>query len=251
MCKMNNIVWLAHGGPGSGRYPKGSGKNPRAGKTVINKKRIIKYSKKYKESKNRPHTIYNIDKWGKDKDSNILFVTGIAGSGKSTIARKYARDEKADYINIDLYTFKTANKYTKDMSKSFNKYLDKNIPSWKKLQKEGYEVLTKNDRRAQKAAGKWFDTFESALLEYGRKEYGRKKVVAEGVQILDETLFYKNKKALKDKPLIIMDTSIEESIVSRSIRDNKSIDKLLEPERKRQLEGWVNDLLELKRSMRR
>lgn len=26
---MENIVWLAHGGPGSGRYPKGSGKNPR------------------------------------------------------------------------------------------------------------------------------------------------------------------------------------------------------------------------------
>lgn len=26
---MNEIIWLAHGGPGSGRYPKGSGKNPK------------------------------------------------------------------------------------------------------------------------------------------------------------------------------------------------------------------------------
>ena len=27
---MNDIVWLSHGGPGSGRYPKGSGENPRS-----------------------------------------------------------------------------------------------------------------------------------------------------------------------------------------------------------------------------
>lgn len=26
---MSNFNWLSHGGPGSGRYPKGSGKNPR------------------------------------------------------------------------------------------------------------------------------------------------------------------------------------------------------------------------------
>lgn len=245
--KMNEIVWLSHGGPGSGRYPKGSGKNPRSGKNIINKERIINISKKIK-MKDRPHTDYNIDKWGKDKDSNILFVTGIAGSGKSTLARKYAKDNNADYINIDLYTFKTANKYLKDMSKSFNKYLDKNVPSWKKLQKDAYASLTKTNRRAQEATAKWFDVFESALLEYGRKEYGRKKIVAEGVQILDETLFYKNKKALKNKPLIIMDTSVEESIISRAIRDNKTIDKLLEPERKKTNRRMDKRLIKFKES---
>jgi CRISPR/Cas system-associated protein Csx1 len=73
--------------------------------------------------------------------------------------------------------------------------------------------------------------------------------VAEGVQILDETLFYNNKKALRNKPLIVMDTSIEDSILSRSIRDNKSIDKLLEPERRKQLEGWLRDKDILKKEM--
>lgn len=223
-------------GRGSGRYPLGSGKRPLQGF-----KKNIKKSNGSISNKERPHTDYNISNWGKSKDTNILFVTGIAGSGKSTIARNYAQKENADLINIDLYTFKTADKYLKDMSKSFNKYLDKKVPNWKDMQREAYEVLTKTDRRSKKPAGKWFDTFESALLGYGEEMYGKKKIVAEGVQLLDETLFYNNKKALKDKPLIVMDTSVIDSILSRSYRDNKSIDKLLEPDRLNQLTGWMKD----------
>jgi dephospho-CoA kinase len=218
--------------------------------TSINKNDIISKSKDYKPSKNRPYTKYNVNSWGRSKDKNILWVTGIAGSGKSTIARKYAKDGNANYINIDLYTFKTADKYLNDMSSSFNKYLDENVPNWKKMQKRAYEVLIKNDRRAQKDAGKWFDTLEEALLSYGEQMYGEKKVVAEGVQILDETLFYKNKKALKGKPLIIMDTSVEDSVLSRMSRDNKDINKLLEPERVKQLEGWIRDAEALKKVLK-
>ena len=228
----------------SGRYPWGSGNRP------YQRTKISKNIKVDNVLFKRPSTRYNIKKWGINKNNNILFITGIAGSGKSTLANKISKTNNADYINIDLYTFKTADKYINEMSKSFNRYLDKNIPSWKKMQKNAYEVLTKNDRRSKKPAGLWFDTFEKALLDYGKEMYGTKKVVAEGVQILDETLFYKNKKFLKDKPLIIMDTSVEQSIASRIKRDNKSIDKLLEPERVRQLEGWVKDLNILKKNMK-
>lgn len=200
-------------------------------------------------SVNRPHTDYNLNKWGKSKDNNILFVTGIAGSGKSTVANTMAKKNNADVINIDLYTFRTTTGFVQGMSKSFNKYLDKNYPGWQKQQKEAYEVLTKNDRRLQKKAGEWFDTLEEAILGYGRNQYGKQKVVAEGVQILDETLFYNNKKALKNKPLIVMDTSAVDSLISRVTRDNKSIYKLLEPERARQLETWLKDKDMLKKTM--
>lgn len=219
------------------RYQNPDGTLTNAGK--IRYKALDK-SKDYIPTSERPHRDYNTDKWGKSKDTNIMWVTGISGSGKSTIAKELADKEKADLINIDLYTFKTADKYTKDMSKNFNKFLDKNVPNWKKLQKEGYEALTKTDRRAQKAAGKWFDTFQDALEEYGRQSYGKNKVVAEGVQILDETLFYNNKKALKNQPLIVMETNMVDSLLSRMSRDNKSLDKLLEPDRLAQLEGFVN-----------
>ena len=198
---------------------------------------------------NRPHTDYNLNKWGKTKDTNVLFVTGIAGSGKSTIAKSMASKNKADIINIDLYTFRTTTGFIQGMSKNFNKYLDKNYPGWQKMQKDAYEVLTKNDRRKQKLAGQWFDTLEEAILGYGRAEFGRKKIVAEGVQILDETLFYNNKEALRNKPLIVMDTSAVDSLISRAQRDNKSIDKLLEPERAQQLETWLKDKDMLKKTM--
>ena len=197
----------------------------------------------------RPHTDYNLDKWGKSKNTNVLYVTGIAGSGKSTVANDMAKKYKADVINIDLYTFKTTMGYVQGMSKSFNKYMDKNYPGWQNMQKEAYEVLTKNDRRLQKKAGLWFDTLEAGITGYGRDCYGKYKVVAEGVQILDDTLFYNNKQVLRGQPLIVMDTSVVDSLISRANRDNKSIDKLLEPERARQLQTWVKDQGYLKKTM--
>lgn len=198
---------------------------------------------------NRSHKDYNIDKWGSDRNHNVLYVTGVSGSGKSTIAKELSKSNKADVINIDLYTFKTPNAKMQGMSKQFNQYLDANNPGWRKRQGAAYSVLTKNDRRKQKLAGQWFDELEDAIQKYGENSYGKRKIVAEGVQILDETLFYNNKTALKDKPLIIMNTSMADSLVSRIVRDNKSIDKLLEPERVRQYEGWIAGLDVLRKTM--
>ena len=48
---MNEITWLSHGGPGSGRYPKGSGKNPRGAYKKL--KKIA--SKDYKYSISDSH----------------------------------------------------------------------------------------------------------------------------------------------------------------------------------------------------
>ena len=194
----------------------------------------------------RPVIKSNLNKWGKSKDMNILWVTGLPGSGKSTLASKYAKRDNADYINIDLYTFKTADKYLDGMSKSFNKYLDAHVPNWKKMQKDAYSVLTKTDRRDKKLAGKWFDAFQDALENYGQSQYGKRKIVAEGIQILDETLFYNDKTRLKDLPLLIVDTSVNDSLRSRSLRDNKDLNKLLEPERLQQLKQLSKDLYYLK-----
>lgn len=215
----------------------------------IRPKSIKSKAKSYKPTSNRPHTDYNLDKWGRTEDTNILYVTGISGSGKSTVAKDIATKNNADLIDLDLYTFKTANKYNDRMSKSFNNFLDKEVPNWRSLQSDAYSALTKTNRRAKPQVSEWFDTLEHALTNYGKSEYGKNKVVAEGVQVLDETLFYNNKKALRNKPLIVMDTSVEDSILSRSVRDNKSIDKLLEPERRKQLEGWLMDKDILKKEM--
>ena len=137
----------------------------------------------------RPHSDYNLDKWGKSKDTNILWISGLSGSGKSTMAYKVAKKNNADVINMDLYTYSTIDKNIDAMSKGFNKYLDKHVPDWKQKQAEAYQVLTKNDRRQIKKAGEWFDIFEAALLKYGEEQFCKRKVIAEGVQILDDTIF--------------------------------------------------------------
>lgn len=222
---------------GDRKYQNTDGTWTEAGKM---RRRVGRKEKSYDIQKDRPTSAYNLDKWGKSKDTNILWVSGLPGSGKSSVARNIAKENNADLIDIDLYTFKTADKYTDNMSKSFNKYLDKNVPNWKTMQKDAYEVLTKNDRRKQKLAGLWFDTFEDALKGYGSEMYGKKKVIAEGVQILDETLFYNNKEELRNQPVLMVDTSVEESLIARTKRDNKSIEKLLEPERFRQLQTFMN-----------
>lgn len=186
----------------------------------------------------RTHSDYNLNTWGKSKDNNILWVTGPSGSGKSSIARDIAKKNRADVISLDLYTCKTFNgKSATGMSKNFNKFLDNNYPNWGNKFKEAYSVLTRNDRRNIKKVGEWFDTLEDALKKYGSENFGKKKVVAEGIQVLDETLFYNNKQALKNQPVIIMNTSVSNSYISAAVRDKKEKEITLSKDRIKQIEN--------------
>jgi adenylate kinase family enzyme len=202
---------------------------------------------------NRTHTNYNVDKWGKTKDTNILWISGLSGSGKSTIAQELAKKNNADVVHMDLYLYSTPGKYTNKMSKEFNNFLNKNYPNWQKMQSDAYAQLRKIDRRNngdKKSVGLWFDTFQDALTNYGSKSFGVRKVIAEGVQILDDTLFYNNKKGLNGQPVIMMNTSFEESIASRMARDNKSFDNLLNSGSIEQARIFDNGKNEIERILR-
>lgn len=73
----------------------------------------------------------DIDMWKKDSDHNILFITGLSGSGKSTYARQLAKEENASIIELDIFQcydkFKNAGTRKNDISmKMVSEFLEEN-----------------------------------------------------------------------------------------------------------------------------
>lgn len=68
------------------RYQNKDGSLTEAGKIRYNVGKV-----KNIESINRSYTSYNVDQWGKTKDTNTLWVSGLSGSGKSTIASEMSK----------------------------------------------------------------------------------------------------------------------------------------------------------------
>jgi type II secretory pathway predicted ATPase ExeA len=79
----------------------------------------------------RKSKVLNFDKWGKDKNNNILYVTGYSGSGKSTISRHLA-DKNTNVIHLDEF-FEPDDPKNSPKDREFVKYLSKNFPDYKKI----------------------------------------------------------------------------------------------------------------------
>lgn len=142
----------------------------------------------------------NLDKWGKDADHNVLYITGRSGSGKSTIAIAL-KDRNTDVIHLDLY-FDKAGSSAKNQNKKFNKFLtDKGI-------------------KLPIVESKQFSEFEKAVDEFGKRQFANgRKVIAEGVQISDSGL-WEDKHYYVDKPVMIAQTSNLLSLMRVMQRDN-------------------------------
>lgn len=156
----------------------------------------------------------NLDKWGKDKNHNILYVTGLSGSGKSTIAEKL-KNSSIDVINLDL--FLEENDSRNERNKNFVSYLNTHYPNFDEISRRDVKTGTKE-------FGNALDRFESCIDGFGREQYSKSRnVIVEGVQLLDDTL-YPDKNVLKDKPIITPNTSPLRSMIRGMRRDEISID---------------------------
>lgn len=155
----------------------------------------------------------HLDKWGKSEETNTLYITGRSGAGKSTLAKKY-NNKNTSVIHLDLYLEKNGLSYTKDRDRDFEKYLKKRKFDIKKC------TQMNADRK-----DRWrsIDKFGDILNDFSKEQYNnKKKVVVEGVQLSDETL-YPNKSALYGKPFIYVNTSFIKSYIRGNKRDNKNI----------------------------
>lgn len=164
----------------------------------------------------------NINKWGKDKKHNILFVTGLSGSGKSTVAEGL-RNKDTNVIHLDFYTNVGNGTYAKGhRDKEFNEHLKREVPEFFDKYNGEFPALSKLSAEEKKEFWKTMDAFGDAIVSFGEKQYGRKKVIVEGVQIADETLFF-DKNFFKDKPLMILSTDVDTSLQRAAERDEIEI----------------------------
>ena len=183
------------------------------------------------------HYVVNTDKFGTNRDDNVLFITGLSGSGKSTIAESFKKDNR---IHLDFYTEKGSREENERyQDKEFNQYLRN-----KGIEFEKIPYLTPHSKEKWKL----LDDVGDAIVDFSRYQYDKgKRVVVEGVQLADQTM-YPEKNFFKDKPLIVLNTSSMKSLHQGLKRDGISpFDVVCVAQRMKHQKIWKKQIKDLKR----
>lgn len=184
------------------------------GKGKIIKKKSLGKQWKAEGKLPRNTTHQNLESWGKSPRTNVLYVTGLSGSGKSTISNNL-KDKNTDVINLDL--FLEMNDSRSERNPEFVKYLNKNFPNYD-------DISTRKIKSGTKEFGQALDKFQYCIDGFGESQYKKgRKVICEGVQLFDDTL-YPNKKEFNNKPLIVANTNRLKSMYRGMKRDEIEFD---------------------------
>ena len=171
-------------------------------------------NRKYNKRNMKNADTQNLDKWGTDKEHNILYISGKSGSGKSTAALAMS-DSSTNVIHLDSYfELKNKSEANKNKNERFNNFLKKN----------GFDINSLNDGKLFKNDIKEYfkkvDKFAELSEEFGRAEFDNsRKVIMEGVQLLDETM-YPDKRFFDDKSCILLKTNDDISRKRAKERDS-------------------------------
>lgn len=198
------------------------GWNPEVEPSLDNIKRLIKYKEKTEPEiidisegilVDEPTVAYNYDKW-ESGESNIMLITGLSGSGKTSLARGVAEQDNAIMVSLDMfqcYTRFKENNIKHPSMEYVEKYIKAN-PKAKKL--DFYDIRLEG-------FGEAFVPYFNWLMKYLAKDK-KNRYVVEGIHIL---LFVKYSDINK-YPIICMGTSMSKSLIRRWVRDQFSISDL-------------------------
>lgn len=241
---MDASTFLMHYGVGhedgghSGRYPYGSTNNVSSSKSKVRQINETISSDKYFKKRT---TVLNGNKFGTDENNNILYVTGLSGSGKSSFAVEMGQKGN-NTVHMDMY-FAPGNveEDLKWQDSEFNSYLKERGIPYEKIKSQN------TDRRER---WKIIDQFTDALEDFSKEQYKKGKgVVCEGVQIADE-IAWPDKNYFKGKPMVVMTTSRIRSLVNGMERDEISpFDLLTIAYRLKYQNIWNKQIKELKKTV--
>ena len=150
----------------------------------------------------------NLDKW-KVGGSNILFITGHSGSGKSTLAEKLERDNNAYMFELDGLD----HNYDSSNMGLLKKLKDRN-PEFKRAVENGWSSSEKDNLIIANEKVHLLSTVTKDLIALCHDDKQHLFII-EGIQIFQ----WLNPSYFKDKPLIIMGTSMLQSYLRAGKRD--------------------------------
>lgn len=147
------------------------------------------------------NNIHNFYIWGSDKYTNILYIGGISGAGKSILATELSDYYNSYVIYLDAYfEFKNHSIFvTNAQNKEFNLFCKNNDFDITILQNE--DLFNNN----KKEYFKYVDKFAKLIESFGENVFDKSyKVIVEGIQLRDETL-YPDKAYFNNKPYILIE----------------------------------------------
>lgn len=159
---------------------------------------------------------HNLSKWGTGSNQdNILYITGLSGSGKSTLSRDLSAKYKCELLCLDiadyLYQSTVENRFTVQMLNKFPRYKEIlntfDSPFSFQNQKDRNEFLALRPK------------IYSYIIELMHKEKN-KLFIVEGIQIFEEPFL--EVVDIDEVPIIIKGTSVMQSILRMSIRNNNN-----------------------------
>lgn len=159
---------------------------------------------------------YNVDKY--NLNNNILYVTGLSGSGKTFLSKELSRKYNAILMELDnLGGFYGEYKFSDSIIHQLTKqFLDENSKLDSIIKKSKFiELKIKNFQEYSK----WINKYTTFLENYAHSK--EQYFIFEGTQIFKCL----KPKYFSNKPLIIVRTSALISLIRR-IKRQKNLDKI-------------------------
>ncbi len=191
--------------------------------------------------------IYNFENWGAPNDpgNNVLFIIGLPGSGKTTLARTYAKKYNAKWMSVDEITTPHEGKMIYRQDSDYKSILERLCNEIPKYQEFVSEINTLEDpAQLGPCMGKYSDVIDIAIQKailYMMEDTSNKWIL-EGVSLMDGTIV--TKKDAQLVPIIILRTSVTKSVYRyiKRYNDGKFWSGLLVYKGKRDLIKYTMDL---------
>ena len=176
-------------------------------------KRLVKTAKEF--ATNRKNMCYNLQKWGKNPDNNVLYVMGTSADDCATMASKfYGQHRQSELIGLDLLY--DSPHTGRGLQRSALRYIEKNVPDYKKIEDNFDHYKKERFSNSEDAAFYWktMNDVCNKIPDYGKEQFDKgKRVIVSGTQLMSKNTVTNRDSLIKGRPTVLMETRIKDAEV--------------------------------------